>query len=57
MNALLGKILDAHGGVERWERYTEVKASIVSGGGLFAFPGGYCLAAAGVARKLTAIRL
>lgn len=39
MNALLGKILDAHGGVDRWKRYIEVKASIVSGGGLFALKG------------------
>lgn len=39
MNALLGKVLDAHGGVDRWRRCTEVKASIVSGGGLFALKG------------------
>lgn len=39
MNALLGKILDAHGGVDRWKRCSEVKASIVSGGGLFALKG------------------
>ncbi|HEY9345466.1 MAG TPA: hypothetical protein VIQ53_09130 [Inquilinus sp.] len=39
MNALLGKILDSHGGADRWKRYTEVKASIVSGGGLFALKG------------------
>jgi hypothetical protein len=39
MNTLLGKILEAHGGMERWEHYTEVKASIVSGGGLFALKG------------------
>jgi hypothetical protein len=39
MNALLGKILDAHGGIDRWKRYTEVKTSIVSGGGLFALKG------------------
>ena len=39
MNALLGQILDAHGGIDRWKRYTEVKASIVSGGGLFALKG------------------
>ena len=39
MNALLGKILDAHGGVDRWERHTKVTASIVSGGGLFALKG------------------
>ena len=39
MNELLGKILDAHGGIDRWKRYTEVKTSIVSGGGLFALKG------------------
>jgi hypothetical protein len=39
MNALLGKILDAHGGIDRWRRFTEVRASIVSGGGLFALKG------------------
>lgn len=39
MNALLGKILDSHGGADRWKRYTAVKASIVSGGGLFALKG------------------
>jgi hypothetical protein len=39
MNALLGKVLDAHGGVDRWTRHTKVKASIVSGGGLFALKG------------------
>jgi hypothetical protein len=32
MNALLDKILDAHGGVDLWKRYTKVDASIVSGG-------------------------
>ena len=36
---LLGKILDAHGGIDRWRRFTEVRASIVSGGGLFALKG------------------
>ena len=39
MNALLGRVLDAHGGLERWERYTKVQADIVSGGGLFAIKG------------------
>lgn len=39
MNGLLGTILDAHGGIDNWERYTKVKASIVSGGGLFALKG------------------
>ena len=36
MNALLSKVIDAHGGIDRWEHYTKVEASIVSGGGLFA---------------------
>ncbi|WP_119302308.1 hypothetical protein [Dongia deserti] len=39
MNALLSKVIDAHGGIERWEHYTKVEASIVSGGGLFALKG------------------
>ena len=39
MNALLGKVLDAHGGLDSWERYAKVEASIVSGGGLFALKG------------------
>jgi hypothetical protein len=39
MNALLSKVLDAHGGLDRWKHYTEVTASIVSGGGLFALKG------------------
>lgn len=39
MNALLERILTAHGGVARWERVTKVTASIVTGGGLFALKG------------------
>lgn len=39
MNALLRKVLDAHGGMHRWKAYTKVEASIVSGGGLFALKG------------------
>ena len=39
MNALLSKVLDAHGGLDRWKHYTEVTANIVSGGGLFALKG------------------
>jgi hypothetical protein len=35
MNDLLARILDAHGGVERWENYSKVEATIVSGGGFF----------------------
>jgi hypothetical protein len=39
MNELLGQILDAHGGLERWKRYSKVEATIVSGGGLFPLKG------------------
>jgi hypothetical protein len=30
---LLGKIIDAHGGTDRWHWYEKVEATIVSGGG------------------------
>ena len=36
MNELLGRVLDAHGGMKRWKGYAKVDATIVSGGGLFA---------------------
>jgi hypothetical protein len=39
MNELLGRILDAHGGVDRWNGYERVDATLVSGGGLFALKG------------------
>jgi hypothetical protein len=39
MNELLARILDAHGGMERWRGYEEVEATIVSGGGFFALKG------------------
>jgi hypothetical protein len=39
MNELLTKVLDAHGGLERWRTYNKVEATIVSGGGLFALKG------------------
>jgi hypothetical protein len=39
MNELLARILDAHGGMERWRGYEKVEATIVSGGGLFALKG------------------
>lgn len=35
MNELLAKIIDAHGGLDRWRQYKKVEATIVSGGGLF----------------------
>jgi hypothetical protein len=39
VNELLARVLDAHGGLERWKRYASVQASIVSGGGMFALKG------------------
>ena len=38
-NKLLAEIIDAHGGLERWNRYHKVEATIVSGGGLFPLKG------------------
>jgi hypothetical protein len=39
MNELPKKVLDAHGGLERWRSYKKVEATIVSGGGFFALKG------------------
>jgi len=39
MNHLLAKILDAHGGMDRWNEYQKVEATIVSGGGFFQLKG------------------
>jgi hypothetical protein len=39
MNSLLGKIVDAHGGVDRWNRLERVEATVVGGGGFFRFKG------------------
>ncbi len=39
MNELLARILDAHGGVDRWNGCQEVGATIVTGGGFFALKG------------------
>ena len=39
MSQLLTEVIDAHGGMDRWNSYTEVSASIVSGGGFFALKG------------------
>jgi hypothetical protein len=39
MNELLARILNAHGGMDRWNQYDKVEATIVSGGGLFALKG------------------
>jgi hypothetical protein len=39
MNQLLSRILDAHGGMDRWRDYEKVEATIVSGGGFFPLKG------------------
>jgi hypothetical protein len=39
MNEFLQSMLEAHGGVRRWNEFTTVKAQIVSGGGLWALKG------------------
>jgi hypothetical protein len=39
MNELLARIIDAHGGMDRWNGYKKVDATIVSGGGFFALKG------------------
>jgi hypothetical protein len=39
MNDLLAKIIDAHGGMNRWRGFEKVAATIVTGGGLFALKG------------------
>jgi hypothetical protein len=39
MNELLTRILEAHGGPDRWNQYKKVEATIVSGGGLFPLKG------------------
>src|SRR6476660_8723832 len=39
MNALLGQVLEAHGGLQLWRRYDKLEATIVTGGGFFALKG------------------
>jgi hypothetical protein len=39
MNELLGRIVEAHGGTDRWNEHERVDATIVSGGGLFPLKG------------------
>lgn len=39
MNDLLASIIDAHGGMDRWNGYAKVDATIVSGGGFFPLKG------------------
>jgi hypothetical protein len=39
MNELLARIIDAHGGIDCWNRYERAEATIVSGGGFFRLKG------------------
>jgi hypothetical protein len=39
MNELLARIIDAHGGIDSWNRYERVEATIVAGGGFFRLKG------------------
>ena len=39
MNSLLAEIIEVHGGLDRWNKYQKVEATIVSGGGLFQLKG------------------
>jgi len=39
MTDLLTEVLDAHGGLDRWHRFSRVRASIVSGGQLWGIKG------------------
>jgi len=39
MNQLLRRILDAHGGIDRWRGYEKVEATIVAGGGFYPLKG------------------
>ncbi|MBV8224300.1 MAG: hypothetical protein JO232_03825, partial [Verrucomicrobia bacterium] len=39
MNQLLNRILDAHGGMDRWRDNEKVEATIVAGGAFFPLKG------------------
>jgi hypothetical protein len=39
MNELLQRVLDAHGGVDRWKSFSSVTAQLTTGGGLWALKG------------------
>ena len=39
MADVLNEVLDAHGGLDNWRRFTRVRATIVTGGGLWAIKG------------------
>ena len=39
MNELLSEVLEAHGGLERWRKFTTMSATIVTGGELWGLKG------------------
>ncbi len=39
MSSLLEEVLEAHGGFDRWQRFSRVEADAVTGGGLFPLKG------------------
>jgi hypothetical protein len=39
LNELLARIIEAHGGMDRWKGYEKVEATIVSGGGFYSLKG------------------
>lgn len=39
MSSLVDEVLEAHGGIERWNRFSQVTASIVTGGALWGMKG------------------
>ncbi|MCW5658756.1 MAG: hypothetical protein KIT60_13715 [Burkholderiaceae bacterium] len=39
MNALLARVIEAHGGMDHWMRHSTLTATIVTGGGLWAMKG------------------
>jgi len=39
LNDLLARIIEAHGGMDRWKSFEKIEATIVSGGGFFSLKG------------------
>lgn len=39
MSQFLDRVIDAHGGMDRWKSHGKVEATIVTGGGFFALKG------------------
>lgn len=39
MSGLLTQVIEAHGGMDRWNGYEKVEATVVGGGGFFPFKG------------------